>query len=96
MTATHNHPVDPVISYTEAARDITSMQLYLMIWIEAILKLIIIIDVLIVSQVLSGRQDHMRFEYVFDEEEEECQGVPSPRYALPIRGGRQRHRGLQT
>ena len=55
-TATYNHPVGPVISYTEAARDIVNMQLYLMIWIEAILKsiiiIIIIINVLFVSQIL--------------------------------------------
>ena len=28
VTATYNHPVDPVISYTEAARNIMHMQLY--------------------------------------------------------------------
>ena len=32
VIATHSNPVDPVISYTEAARDIINMQLYLMIW----------------------------------------------------------------
>ena len=70
MTATYINPVDPVIPYTEAARDIMNTQSYIMIWTEAILRsIIIIINVLIVSQVLIARQKNVRYEYVFDEED---------------------------
>ena len=75
VTATHKHVVDPVMPYTEAARDVTNTQFYIMIWIEAILRSIITIKVLIVSQVLCGRQDHMRHEDVFHKDKEECRGV---------------------
>ena len=46
-----------------------STQFYIMTWIEAILKSITIINVLIVLTMLRGRQENTRYGYVFDEED---------------------------